>query len=150
MNLLLDTNVFIDYLGRKEPYYSDARQIVMAAFFGDVKLWVPAQSVTDAYYVLRKYVDSQALQKVITSAFEFISPVDLVSADLYRAAQLNWRDMEDCLISLAAEKARANYLITRDTKGFTRSSVPAMTPSQWIAFMEQERGLVYGEVALTE
>ena len=54
MNLLLDTNVFIDYLGRKEPYYSDARQIVMAAFFGDVKLWVPAQSVTGAFYVLSK------------------------------------------------------------------------------------------------
>ena len=28
MNLLLDTNVLIDYLGRKEPFFANAERIV--------------------------------------------------------------------------------------------------------------------------
>lgn len=63
MNLLLDANVFIDYLGRKEPFFADARAIVAAGFFGDAKLWVPAQAATDAFYVLNRYVPSERLQK---------------------------------------------------------------------------------------
>ena len=44
MNLLLDTNVLIDYLGRKEPFFANAERIVAAGFFGDATLWMAAQS----------------------------------------------------------------------------------------------------------
>ena len=37
MNLLLDTNVLIDYLGRKPPFFEDAERIVAAGYFGDVR-----------------------------------------------------------------------------------------------------------------
>ncbi|WP_296010785.1 PIN domain-containing protein [uncultured Adlercreutzia sp.] len=145
MNLLLDTNVFIDYLGRKEPFFPPAQKIVMAAFFGDVKLWVPAQSAVDAFYVLSRYVDTEPLQKAILKALELITPVDLTAADLERAARLSWPDLEDCLIALAADKAQADYLVTRDAKGFARSLVPPVSPAEWLEIMRRERGLVYEE-----
>ena len=40
MNLLLDTCVVIDYLGRKEPFYAEAERVMAAGFFGDAKLWL--------------------------------------------------------------------------------------------------------------
>ena len=52
MNLLLDTNVIIDYLGRKEPFFDSAMKIVAAGFFGDATLWMSAGSAKDAFYVL--------------------------------------------------------------------------------------------------
>lgn len=54
MNLLLDTNVLIDYRGRKEPFFPAAQKVVIAGFFGDVRLWAPAQSFVDAFYVLSR------------------------------------------------------------------------------------------------
>lgn len=147
MNLLIDTNVLIDYLGRKEPFFTPAKTIVMAAFFGDVKIWTPAQSVVDAFYVLSRYMDSAKIQRAILKALELISPVDLMGADLERAARLSWPDMEDCLISVAATKANADYLITRDASGFERSSVPTLTPPEWAALMRTEHGLEYSEEA---
>lgn len=145
MNLLLDTNVLIDYLGRKEPFFEPAKQIAMAAFFGDVRAWVPAQSAVDAFYVLERYVDPLRLQKSISKVLTTITPVDLTGADLERAARLAWPDMEDCLISLAADKAGADYLITRDAEGFARSSVPTLSPTAWVDLMREEMGLEYGE-----
>lgn len=77
MNLLLDTNVLIDYLGRKDPFFSSAQKVVIAGFFGDARLWVPSQSVVDAFYVLNRYVDSARLQAAILKALTVIEPVDL-------------------------------------------------------------------------
>lgn len=147
MNLLLDTNVFIDYLGRKQPFFEDARNIVAAGFFGDTKLWVPAQSATDAFYVLSRYVTAEKLQESLLRAFDIIEPVSLSADDLRRAARLRWDDYEDCLIALAADKARADYLITRDARGFSRSPVPALSPTDWLGLM-RESGLVYDEVEI--
>lgn len=104
MNLLLDTNVLIDYLGRKEPFFLSAQKVVIAGFFGDARLWVPSQSVVDAFYVLSRYVDSARLQAAILKALTVIEPVDLTGASLERAARLGWDDFEDCLIALAAER----------------------------------------------
>lgn len=44
--------------------------------------------------------------------------------------------------TIAAQKAGADYLITRDAKGFDRSMVPAISPAAWLDLMEG-KGLVY-------
>lgn len=77
-----------------------------------------------------------------------IEPVDLTGASLERAARLGWDDLEDCLIALAAERVGADYLITRDAKGFARSTVPAVSPDAWLNIMREEHSLDYGEVQL--
>ena len=69
MNLLLDTNVVIDYLGRKEPFFELAQQVVAAGFFGDATLWMPAQSAADAFYVLNHYLDSARVQSLLARLF---------------------------------------------------------------------------------
>lgn len=147
MNLLLDTNILVDYLGRKQPFYGPAQKLFIAACYGDVRLWAPSQSFVDAFFVLRKHLDAAKLQKIILSALSQVTPVDLTGADLVQAAELSWPDMEDCLIAVAANKAHADYLITRDGRGFERSMVPAITPFAWAEIME-ERGFVYDEIEL--
>ena len=147
MNLLLDTNVFIDYLGRKPPFFEAASRVVAAGFFGDATLWLPAQSAKDAFYVLDRFIDSARIQQAMLRAFEVIRPVSLTAEDAVRAARLQWDDYEDCLVALCAQQVRADYLITRDAKGFARSSVPALSPQAWLALMRGEKGLSYDELA---
>lgn len=148
MNLLLDTNVFIDYLGRQKPFFECAERVVAAGYFGDAQLWVPVQSVKDAFFILRKYIDSARLQHSFVSVFDVVKPVGLSGDDAVRAARLAWDDYEDCLIALAADKVKADYLITRDSKGFERSSVPPMSPSDWLVMMERDHRLTYDSVTL--
>lgn len=150
MNLLLDTNVLIDYLGRKEPFFNAAQCIVAAGFFGDAKLWVSASSLKDAFYVLNHYMDSARVQQAMLAACEVIVPVDLSGEEALRAARLSWPDYEDCLIALSAEKVRADYIVTRDAKGFERSPVPSISPTAWLEKVKQEKNLEYGAVRLKE
>ncbi len=148
MNLLLDTNVYIDFLGRRPPFFEPACKVVAAGFFGDAKLWLPAHSANDAFYVLSRYQKAETVQHAMLESFEVISPVAPSPEDILRTARLNWPDYEDCLVSLCADKARADYLITRDPRGFERATVPAFSPLEWLALMEREHGLTYDSASL--
>lgn len=127
----------------------DGLRIAAAGYFGDCKLWVAAQSINDAFCMLSRYVDAVHVQQVIGRSFQIIAPVSLSLADYEHAVRLNWPDMEDCLIAIATEKVRADYLITRNAKGFARSMVPALAPDQWLALMS-DQGIEYDEVLLRE
>lgn len=142
-NLLLDTCVLIDFLGRKPPFYSDAESLMAAGYFGDVKLWAPVQSLKDAFYVLSKYVDSAMVQSRLVKLSEVVTFVDLSATDALRAARLGWNDYEDCLIAQAAAKVGADYLVTRDACGFNRSFVPAVSPKEWLDEWKTNKGISY-------
>lgn len=148
MNLLLDVNVYIDYLGRRDPHFPNAQKIVMAGFFGDVRLWVPAQSVTIAFYVLTKHIGSERVQRAIEKSLELMNLVTLTTEDVRKGLRLHWRDLEDSLVAVSAEKANADFLVTRDGGDFSRSSVPAVTPSEFLQWMQDEKGLTYDEVPM--
>lgn len=148
MILLLDTNVVIDYLGRKKPFFEDAEKIIAAGYFGDAQLWVPVQSLKDAFYVLSHYADSHKIQDAILKLLEVVAPVDLAADDVTAAARSKWDDFEDCLIATCASKVAADYLVTRDSAGFTRSSVPPIAPSDWLALMAEKEHVTFASVVL--
>ena len=52
MKLLLDTNVVIDYLHEREPYYEKARLLMTAGRVGEFSLWITSSQVTDLIYIL--------------------------------------------------------------------------------------------------
>ena len=52
MKLLLDTNVVIDFLHEREPYYDKARLLMTAGRVGEFDLWITSSQVTDLIYIL--------------------------------------------------------------------------------------------------
>ena len=54
-------------------------------------------------------------------------------ADVSKAAALHWADFEDAVQSVTAERIHANYIITRNVRDFTKSSVMAFTPAELLA-----------------
>lgn len=50
--LLLDTNVVVDYLNEREPFYEKARLLMIGGRVGEFELWVSSSQVTDLVYIL--------------------------------------------------------------------------------------------------
>ena len=148
MKLLLDTNVLIDFLGRKPPFFTDAERIIAAGYFGDAQLWASTQSFKDAFYILSHYADSHRVQAAMGNLLEIVNPVDMAGADLKTAIQLDWDDLEDCLIAVSAQKAGADFLLTRDTRGFSRSMTPVKSPAEWLAHMQETENVTFDAIGL--
>ena len=47
VELLLDTNVVVDYLNEREPFYEKARLLMIGGRVGEFELWVSSSQVTD-------------------------------------------------------------------------------------------------------
>jgi predicted nucleic-acid-binding protein len=84
-------------------------------------------------YVMRKELDPEKIEDVfqkLNLIFEF---ADFISTDLAKAAELNWKDFEDAVQSVTAERIHADYIITRNVRDFANSKVMALTPSELLA-----------------
>ena len=59
-NVLLDTNILLDYVLSERPESDSAVQLFRAIFNGDLSGFVAASSLNDFYYVVRKFIGDQA------------------------------------------------------------------------------------------
>lgn len=131
MKHFLDTNILIDKLAYRQPYLDEVKMLCAAKFFGDVSLLVSVQSYLDAIYVLGKYAPQSEIRRRCISSFKFFDVVDVDKSNLLPALNSGWPDVEDFMIAKTASDAHADYLITRDAKGFKDSQVKAMSPSEF-------------------
>ena len=67
--ILIDTNVLLDYLLMREPFYKDAEKIVYDCVEGKVKGCIAAHSVTNMFFILRKNYNSRERREILSSLF---------------------------------------------------------------------------------
>ena len=78
MKVFLDTNVLVDYLNKREPFFEDAASIIGICLSGQAKGVLSALSVVNAAYIMRKaYTKNSLMTKMewLATAFE-ISPIN--------------------------------------------------------------------------
>ena len=109
----------------------------------DIELWVSAKSFIDAFYVMRKNNKSADVQRAFVKSMEFLNVCAVDADDIRKTAERRWPDFEDCLVDVCAEKVKADYLLTRDRKGFENSHTTALSSRDFFAKLESELGLVY-------
>ncbi|MFM7172082.1 MAG: PIN domain-containing protein [Caldilinea sp.] len=133
MRILLDTNVVLDVLLKREPWVSEASAIWQANDDGRLVGHLMASALTDIFYVARRLADREAARAAVETcleAFEFC-PVDrhaLELAHLHPGA-----DFEDNLQMVCAEIAQLDAIVTRDPDDFKAATVAVLTPTQILA-----------------
>ena len=146
MRLLLDTNILIDYFGRRDPYYQDTVKLLVMQAVKDVELWSSSKSYTNVFYALRRAVPALPLQRAFAESFERIKPCSIDQDLLSIAAKREWNDFEDALVAACAERVQADFLITRDKTGFAKSKVPALSPQEFLDMIQRDYGFSYDVV----
>ena len=133
MKIYFDTNIVIDILKRREPHYENSNAIFMLAINEKIEGIINASSITDIFYLLRnEFKDTEKTVSVIFDVLEIVKPVDILVNDLYSAKKLEFSDFEDAVVSTIAQRERAEYIITRNKDDFSKSIVPAVTPTEFL------------------
>lgn len=86
---------------------------------------------------MRKELTSEKVESLLEYMFLIFSVADLKASDLTNASKLNFKDYEDAVQSVCAQRVKADYIITRNAKDFTKSKVKAVTPSEFLNFIIQ-------------
>ncbi len=146
MKVLLDTNVLIDYYAHREPYFQDAKRLRIMQEFGDAELWAFIQSFSDIAYILRNEAGSKELQTAFLASLSFLHVCSLDQNDLKLACQASWNDFEDCLVEQCSQKLKAEFILTRDKEGFSKSDATVLSPSEFFAMLAEEYGITYDSI----
>lgn len=152
LKLFLDTNVLVDLLEPREEFLESIRRVFCMASFGDAVLWASSSCMTDLYFILMRESSGtndgiqRAILKLIStddkSKLRIYAPQE---RDVVRALHYRWPDFEDCLVSVCAESVQADYIVTRDAKGFEHAALPSISPRRLLGMIAED-GLVYDEI----
>lgn len=145
MVLMIDNNIVLDHIGRREPFYELSRRACLLGITGEAETYISANMATDLYYLLRKDHGNLGAQDMLENNLSFLHIAGITSEDVKEALSWRWGDFEDALVAQSARKIGADYIVTRNVKDFAESSVRAITPQELFAIMEK-RGLLYEEV----
>ncbi|MDH3207718.1 MAG: PIN domain-containing protein [Gemmatimonadota bacterium] len=133
--VLIDVNVILDVLAEREPFVEDSQAVLQLVEAGIVEGVLAAHSVTTLHYLLSKHLSRGRARKTLEDLLHILR-VEAVDEDRVRhALAMNWTDFEDAVQAACAEKAEADYLVTRDKKGFKRSVVRSITPAELVAIV---------------
>ena len=149
MRVLVDTNVLIDFLAQRAPFFDEARKLLIFAEMGDCELWASASQISDIFYVLSeggKASKTDAAKAALISLRGIIRICAPGEEETDKALESTWSDFKDALLYQAAMSLGARCIITRNTQDFILSSLPVYTCQQFFTWMEQKHHLAYKEL----
>ena len=135
--LFVDTNLVIDLLSRREPYYDEAATLFSLADKNQVELSVSSLTIANTSYVLLGQMDSFKAKSILRKLRLIVKilPLD----DKIVGLALNdetFSDFEDGLQYFTAIENGQETIITRNLKDFKNSKLPTITAKQFIATTE--------------
>ena len=133
MIILVDTNVVLDVLMKREPYTEAAQHILTKCANREIVGYLAANSIPNLFYILRKAYSQKERRKFIKNLCDIFRISDLNAEKIMAAAENeDFSDFEDCLQDECAAQNHADYIITRNTDDFSNSNIPAVTPSDFL------------------
>ena len=133
MKVLVDLNVLMDVLQRREPFFASAAALCGWGEKRGNTLAIPAHVVTTVAYVVRKTAGADAESKALDWLLKnfTVLPSDV---NVFRMARaLGMGDFEDAVVAASASAAGCAYVITRNVADFSQSPVPAVQPAEFLS-----------------
>ena len=118
-SLFLDTNIAVDLLAKREPFYSASAPIFAMGDRGMVQLFICSLSFSTIFYLLRSF---RKLVRVL--------PVNDDIVD--KALQSSFTDFEDAIQYYSAVESGIDTIITRNVKDFRNANASVMTPEEYL------------------
>jgi predicted nucleic acid-binding protein len=136
-HIFLDTNVVIDFLADRKPFSENAATLISLSLSGKAKIYVSAVSYSNIYYILRQSLSNNQSIKLLTEFSEWVEITDVASAIIQKSLITDFKDFEDAIqYNCALSIPKIDFIVTRDTKDFKKSSLPVMTPREAVSLFE--------------
>jgi len=136
--VFVDTNILIDLVLRRDPFYEEAAILFSMADLKLITLSVSSLTIANAGYILLKQLGpskSKALLRKIRLIVEIL-PLNDKIIDLALNDD-SFSDLEDGFQYFTAVENRQDYILTRNLQDFKNSKLPTMTAKQFTKSFNQ-------------
>ncbi len=130
--LLVDTNIMIDLLAKREEFYEPAAKLFSLADQKKIELYICSLSFANAHYILNRQLIESKVREILRKLKVLVKVISLDSKVIDLALNSDFKDFEDAIQYYAAMESDIDIIITRNLKDFKKSDIPVMTGLQFI------------------
>ncbi|WP_254562563.1 PIN domain-containing protein [Dyadobacter diqingensis] len=132
-NVLIDTDVILDFFFDRQPFSEDAAKILALCESGEIKGFVTPVIYSNAYDILRKTASHQFVVDQLKQLFYITDVLAMDKAVVLQALNSTFSDFEDSLQNFAAvDYGGINAVITRNVKDYKSSTIAVLTPQSFL------------------
>jgi len=133
MVLLIDTNIILDILQYRVPFYEASKKIMDLCGRRETEGYIALHSVSNIYFILRKQYSPENRRILLEGILKVLRVCGIGHEKVVSALKRkDFTDFEDCLQDECADSVNASYIITRNISDFKNSKVRAVTPEQFL------------------
>jgi|SRR6218665_1344597 len=131
--IFLDTNVILDLLAERIPFFDSIAKVATLADQKKLILVVSPLSFTTVEYVLNKFESSESVLTKLRK-FKIICEVCEVNEEtIEKGLNSSFKDFEDAVQYFTAIQSGCSIIITRNGKDFKSSTIPIMTAEEYLS-----------------
>ena len=131
--VFIDTNIVIDLLSKREPFYDESANLFSLADKKIIELSTSSLTIANTNYILLQQTNSKNAKEILRKLRLIVKVLSLDDKIIGVALNDNsFSDFEDGLQYFTAIENNQDLIITRNLKDFKASKLPVMTARQFL------------------
>lgn len=135
MRVLLDTNVVLDFILKRPPFDTEAKEIFARAARREIEIFVSPITPINVFYTTRKEKDKDAAFLAVQGLLKITEIAQTDKAVLQNAFAANFDDYEDAVQHECAVAENLDAIVTRNSKDYKNASVKICSPSEFLQIL---------------
>ncbi|MET4073702.1 PIN domain-containing protein [Hymenobacter sp. UYCo722] len=128
---LLDTNVLIDFLTRRQPFGDDATELMQTGATGEARLFAASLSFANIEYIVRRQTSAAQTRQLLVQLEQLVDILPVDAATIRQALASDFTDFEDGIqYFVALAHPAISAIVTRNPKDFRASTLPVISVVQ--------------------
>ena len=133
MRLLVDTNVFLDVLYKREGLVENSKAFFNLARMKKDQIYVAATTIKDmAYFIKRTVHDDKKTNDYLMNVYGKICKIVGITDDDAISALYEDGDYEDNLLVFTCQSNMCDAIVTNNKKHFINKGVCVLTPNEYL------------------
>lgn len=137
MRILLDTDVNLDLILQRQPFYTAAKEIFVRLSNGEFEAYVCDITILNISFITRKELDSSQIRQTISQLLQLVKISKIDALILQKAITSPISDYEDAVQHESAIAENLDAIVTRNTKDFANASLKVYSPNEFLEFLKK-------------
>jgi predicted nucleic acid-binding protein len=130
--VFIDSDVILDLLCRREPFYSSAAEVFTLGDSKIIELVTTPVVIANVFYMLRKVLGIEKAKELLRKLRILLSVVSVDEKVVDLALNSKFSDFEDGLQYYTARENAIRIILTRNCKDYKEKDVLVQTPEDYL------------------
>jgi predicted nucleic acid-binding protein len=130
--VFVDSDIILDLLCERQPFYDFAAEIFTMGDTGKIKLFTTPVVFANVFFILRKILGIEKAKDLLRKLRILVAIVPIYERNVDLALNSKFSDFEDALQYFAARENNMHVLLTRNVKDYKEKDLIIQTPEEYL------------------